>query len=80
MSLQASDYLKLPDRIDNFIRVTLDDKARKQYEELKQTAILEAEGITAVSAAALMTKLLQLFRRSHIRRSRRSAYHTHSKT
>ena len=35
-------------------------KARKQYEELKRTAILEAEGITAVSAAALMTKLLQL--------------------
>lgn len=60
MSLQASDYLKLPDRIDNIVRVALDDKARKQYEELKQTAILEAEGITAVSAAALMTKLLQL--------------------
>ena len=60
MSLQASDYLKLPGRIDNVVRVALDDKARKQYEELKQTAILEAEGITAVSAAALMTKLLQL--------------------
>ena len=62
ISMKAKDYLELPDVVYNKIDVTLDPKARKQYNELERDMILSLpEGdLTVTSAAALSNKLLQL--------------------
>jgi SNF2 family DNA or RNA helicase len=63
VSMSAADYLQLPERIDNMIPVTLDDKERKLYEEMERDQILQLtddETVAALNAAAVMSKLLQL--------------------
>lgn len=64
ISMKAEDYLQLPDITYHQIPVVLDPKAEKAYEELERKMILEipedTEEISAASAAALSTKLLQL--------------------
>lgn len=63
VSMSAADYLQLPERIDNVIPVTLDDKERKLYEEMERDQILQLtddETVAALNAAAVMSKLLQL--------------------
>ena len=63
MSLKAEDYLRLPKRIDNVIHVELPEKARKIYEAMARDLVLsvgDPEEITAVNAAALSNKLLQM--------------------
>lgn len=63
MSLKAADYLKLPPRIDNVIRVEMDTKARKTYKTMEKDLVLGMgtdDEITAMNAAALSNKLLQL--------------------
>lgn len=62
MSLKAKDYLSLPDRIDNVVRVNLPDDARATYKQLEKDLILsfEEDEVTAASAAALSNKLLQM--------------------
>lgn len=62
LHLSAADYLTLPDRIDNVLRVAMPYVAAKQYEELERDLVLalnEAESVTAVNAAVLTGKLLQ---------------------
>ena len=63
ISMKASDYLDLPDLIYEDIPVVLDDKAARADRKLEREAILQVddeETITANTAAALSTKLLQL--------------------
>lgn len=63
VSMKAEDYLELPDITYNTISIELDNKSRKQYEELEKQMILElneSEEISVASAAALTGKLLQL--------------------
>ena len=63
MSLKAADYLKLPPRIDNVIRVEMDAKAQKTYKTMEKDLVLGMgtdDEITAMNAAALSNKLLQL--------------------
>ena len=63
MSLKAADYIRMPDRIDNVIRVELPEKARKIYDDMARDLVLgvgEPNEITATSAAALSNKLLQM--------------------
>lgn len=62
ISMQASDYLELPDMIINPIEVVLDSKASKAYKELEKQMILELPKgeISATNGAALSNKLLQL--------------------
>lgn len=62
ISMQAKDYLELPDMIINPISVILDSKAQKAYKEMEKQMILELpEGeVTATNGAALSNKLLQL--------------------
>ena len=64
ISMKAEDYLTLPDLIFDTVPVVLDDKAQKAYREMERQMILElpedGDMITAMSAAALTTKLLQL--------------------
>lgn len=63
ISMKASDYLDMPERIDTVQEVTLSNKERKLYEELERDYILESEEdgtIVAQSGASLSQKLLQL--------------------
>ena len=62
VSMTAADWLTLPELIVDDIPVALDDKARKAYRDMERTMCLEVEGteLSAMSAAALTGKLLQL--------------------
>lgn len=62
ISMKAEDYLNMPKRIDNIIRIKLPDKTIKKYKEFSKDLVMELdneEEITAVSAAVLTNKLLQ---------------------
>ena len=61
LTMSAQDYLSMPDKIDVTLRVDLPDESLAQYKELEREAILQLEEteITALSAAALCTKLTQ---------------------
>ncbi|HDN2211703.1 TPA: DEAD/DEAH box helicase [Staphylococcus aureus] len=63
LSMKASDYLDMPERIDTKQVVTLSNKERKLYDELEKYYILEDETdgtIVAQSGASLSQKILQL--------------------
>lgn len=62
ISMKADDYLQLPDLVSTTVPVQLDVKARKAYDEMERTMLLEVDDteIDAGSAAALSVKLLQL--------------------
>lgn len=62
VSMQASDYLELPDLVINPVWVVLDDKADRDYRKLEKEMLLALpEGeITVTSGATLSNKLLQL--------------------
>ena len=62
ISLQAKDYLRLPEKIMNTRYIKLDAKAQKAYDTLEKQRILEMqdEVIDAGSAGILAGKLLQL--------------------
>lgn len=63
LSMQAEDYLDLPDRINNTITITLPPPADKLYRELEREFLIElANGtdISAPSAATLSNKLRQV--------------------
>ena len=63
VSMKSEDYLQLPDLITDDRVIVLDDKAQKAYDQMEKNMILEApdkELISATSAAALSTKLLQV--------------------
>lgn len=62
ISMKAVDYLKMPDLIFNEVKVELDGKERKVYDQLKQDMIVSVEDteIDAVNAATLSNKLLQM--------------------
>lgn len=64
ISMKAEDYLTLPDMIFDTVPVILDPQAEKVYREMERKMILELpeedDMVSALSAAALSTKLLQL--------------------
>lgn len=62
ISMKAEDYLKLPDRIENAIRIDMPEAIRKAYEEMERDYLitLDEETIVAASAGAVMNKLLQM--------------------
>lgn len=72
ISMKAEDYLDMPDKIFNFVKLKFDDKTQKQYDEFEKEAVLELQWqkaeddfeedplyISAINAAALSNKLLQ---------------------
>ena len=61
ISLQAKDYLQLPERIDNVIHVRLNPREQAAYEKFEREMLLEVDEATldAGSAAVLSGKLLQ---------------------
>lgn len=62
ISMKAEDYLELPECISVNVPVYLDSKAKKAYDTLEKTMLLEIndQEITVDMAAALTGKLLQL--------------------
>lgn len=62
VSMKATDYLKMPERIDNIIEVEMSDREKDLYKKLESEMILPfSDGdIDAVNAAALSNKLLQM--------------------
>lgn len=65
ISMKAADYLELPGSIENIIKIDMPGGIQKKYDDFEREKVLELfedtedEGITAVNAAALSTKLLQ---------------------
>ena len=64
VSMKSEDYLTLPPVIEDIVPVQLSPKAQRDYDEMETRMVLElvesGEEITAMSAAALSTKLQQL--------------------
>lgn len=62
ISMKAEDYLRLPEQVVNDIRIRLDPAEMVKYRELEREKLMELDGqeITALSAAAVWGKLLQL--------------------
>ena len=62
ISLSAKDYLELPERIDNIVKVKLGYEAMEKYKELEREKLLELKDkeITAATAAVVVGKLLQM--------------------
>lgn len=63
ISMKAEDYLEVPELIEIPVEVELSDKDYKKYEQMETDLLLplnEAQGIEAMTAAALSNKLLQL--------------------
>ncbi len=60
--LDAKDYIKLPDRIDNIIKLKLPETLQKNYKALEKNFFLELQerdGVEVFNAAALSMKLRQ---------------------
>ena len=62
ISMKAEDYLGLPEQIVNDIQIRLSPGEMQKYRELEKEKLIELDGqeITALSAAAVWVKLLQL--------------------
>jgi SNF2 family DNA or RNA helicase len=62
VSMKAKDWLSLPERISNIIRVPLSDSVKKLYKQMERDLLLPyADGdIVANTAAVLSNKLLQM--------------------
>jgi SNF2 family DNA or RNA helicase len=62
ISMQAKDWLNLPERIDNIVKIPLSDTARAKYKQLEKELLLPfTDGdVVAESAAVLANKLLQM--------------------
>ncbi len=64
ISMKSDDFIKMPEKIDNFIYLTLNEKQQKKYTDFEREKILEIDekdenSISAVNAAVLSNKLLQ---------------------
>ena len=66
--MKTVDYLDMPERVDNVIKVKMPEALKKQYDDFEKHKVLELftpeevgdnKDITVVNAAALTNKLLQ---------------------
>lgn len=62
ISVQARDWLQLPERIVNIVPVKMDDEARAKYDQLEKDLLLPLNDadVVADTAAVLSNKLLQM--------------------
>lgn len=62
MSMKSADYLQLPPVIESTISVTMDARTEAAYREMERTSVFEIEDeeATALNAAAVVSKLLQI--------------------
>lgn len=67
ISMKAEDYIQMPVRTDNFIKLRLPEDLKKKYQEFEREKVLElidtenneSTEINVINAAALSNKLLQ---------------------
>lgn len=61
ISMKSKDYLNLPPRIDNTVKLTLDEKTMTGYKKFAEELVMGLPDgeITALNAAALANKLMQ---------------------
>lgn len=65
MSMKASDYLQLPGRVDNYIKVQFDPALQKKYNDFERDQVLNLIAgngdveVSALNAAGLSNKLMQ---------------------
>ncbi len=62
VSMKATDYLEMPELVSVVKEVSLSEKEKKRYDELKKSLVLELPGgeVTAANAASLTLKLCQI--------------------
>ena len=62
ISMRATDYLRMPERIENRVMVCMSKEEEKVYEGLRRDLIVQCKGqeIDAVNAASLCGKLCQM--------------------
>lgn len=62
VSMKAEDYLQMPELTVNDIPIRLSPQEKKKYQELEREKLMEIEGeqITALTAATVYNKLLQM--------------------
>lgn len=62
VSMKSEDWLSLPERINNTVKVKLSPEAEKRYKQLEKDLLLPFRGgdVVADTAAVLSNKLLQL--------------------
>lgn len=62
ISMKSTDWLTMPERIDQVVTVEMDAKSRAKYDRLEKDMLLPLEGsdVVADGAAVLTNKLLQL--------------------
>lgn len=62
VSMKAKDYLNLPERVNNIVKVYLGEKERALFKKLEREYILEFEqgDVVAATAAVVSNKLMQL--------------------
>lgn len=62
ISMKADDFLQMPDLIINDIPVYLNMREMERYQELEQEKLMDVDGeqITALNAASVYNKLLQM--------------------
>ena len=62
VSMKAQDYLNMPERINNIIKVELPQKAKEKYKQLERDLLLPLKNVDIVAntAAVLSNKLLQM--------------------
>jgi len=62
ISMKAADHIKMPERINNIVEVSMSSKEQKIYDSFKADMVVSIKGkvLDAVNAAALSGKLLQM--------------------
>lgn len=62
VSMKSVDYLTMPERIDNAVRVPLSPSVMQTYKAMERDMLINMQGevITAANAASVTNKLLQL--------------------
>ena len=62
VSMRAADHLKMPERVDNVVEISLSSREEKLYRQMERDMLLPyADGdVLALNAASLAGKLLQL--------------------
>ena len=62
VSMRAVDHLKMPERVDNVVEISLSPREEKLYRQMERDMLLPyADGdVLALNAASLAGKLLQL--------------------
>ena len=62
ISMKAADHIRMPERIDNVVEVSMSSKEQKLYDSFKKDMVvtIKDKDLDAVNAAALSGKLLQM--------------------